>query len=82
MALDVYVREDISSSIKAGITMAAMQPDPVLLAGALIAFRHQAFSFGLNWQEVIKEVAQSLPPTVVDNLLAVERGRVLEQLDS
>ena len=86
MALEHTIQYDISTidikgSLAAGIIMGALQPDTVILAGILLMARHQALCFDVEWKMLLKEVAQSLPRTVADNLLAVERGRVLEQLN-
>jgi len=82
MALELWCKQDIRNSILAGITMAAAQPDPVLLAGMLIAFRHQAAAFGIygiGWDNLLQEAACSLGDGG-SWLLDVSRGKVLEQI--
>jgi len=77
MSLDLWSKTDIRNSLLAGITLAATNPDPVLVAGMLIAFKHQAHCFGINWPNLLQEAASTLPQPAGDWLLSVSRGEVL-----
>ena len=55
MALDVFFREDIERSILAGLVAMAQTAkagdvyNVEFLTGAVVAFQHQAHTFGLDW---------------------------------
>ena len=76
MALDLWCKQDIRNSILAGLVIAAANPDPVLVAGMLIAFMHQAHSFGLDWIPLLQDATKGLGRGG-DWLLAVSEGKVL-----
>ena len=72
-----FSRQQIRNSLLAGITPAAAQPDPVVLAAMLLAFQHQALAFGIQWPELLQDAATILPTRAGEWLLAVSQDKVL-----
>lgn len=77
MALELYDKTQIRNSLLAGITLAAAQPDPVVLAAMLLAFQHQSHMFGIVWDKLLQDAAGTLPGRAREWLLAVAQDKVL-----